>query len=68
MLLIYGTADSQVTIGLVDRFVTAVQDGGLRDLSYIRLGMVDHCPYSLQKVESLYPIVNEFFVRTLMGH
>jgi len=65
-LLIYGTADSQVTIGPVDEFVVALQQAGLKDVSYIRLGLVDHCPYSLAKVESLYPIVNDFFVRTLM--
>src|SRR5438445_1715211 len=68
LLLIYGTADTQVTIGPVDQFVSALQNAGLQDLTYIRLGLVDHCPYSLRKVESLYPIVNDFFIRTLMRH
>jgi len=66
LLLIYGTADTQVTVGPVDQFVVALQKVGLQDLTYIRLGLVDHCPYSLRKVESLYPIVNDFFIRTLM--
>jgi len=68
LLLIYGTADTQVTVGPVDQFVSALQNAGLQDLTYIRLGLVDHCPYSLRKVESLYPIVNDFFIRTLMRH
>ena len=68
LLLIYGTADTQVTIGPVDQFVIALQKAGLQNLTYIRLGLVDHCPYSLRKVESLYPIVNDFFIRTLMRH
>jgi len=66
LLLIYGTADTQVTVGPVDQFVSALQNAGLQDLTYVRLGLVDHCPYSLRKVESLYPIVNDFFVRTLL--
>ena len=66
LLLIYGTGDTQVTVGLVDEFVLTLQKAGLQDLTYIRLGLVNHCPYSLGKVEYLYPIVNDFFVRTLM--
>jgi acetyl esterase/lipase len=68
LLLIYGTADAQVAVGPVDEFVVALHKSGITDLSYIRLGLVDHCPYSLRKVEYLYPIVNEFFLRTLMCH
>jgi acetyl esterase/lipase len=67
LLLIYGTADAQVTVGPVDEFVVALQKAGLKDLTYIRLGLVDHCPYSLRRMEPLYPIVNDFFIRTLMG-
>ena len=66
LLLIYGTADTQVTVGPVDEFVLALQKAGLKDLTYLRLGLVDHCPYSLRKTESLYPIVDDFFTRTLM--
>ncbi len=66
LLLIYGAADTQVTIGPVDSFVLALQKAGLKDLTYLRLGLVDHCPYSLVKMERLYPIVDDFFVRTLM--
>jgi len=68
LLLIYGTADTQVTIGPVDQLVVALQKTGIQDLTYIRLGLVDHCPYSLGKVESLYPLVNDFFIRTLIRH
>ena len=66
LLLIYGTADTQVTIGPVDQFVLALQRAGLNDVTYLRLGLVDHCPYSLRRIESLYPIVDDFFIRTLM--
>jgi acetyl esterase/lipase len=66
LLLIYGTADTQVTIGAVDQFVVGLQKAGIQDLTYLRLGLVDHCPYSLRKVESLYPMVNDFFIRTLI--
>jgi len=66
LLLIYGAGDAQVTIGPVDHFVWTLQQSGFKDLTYIRLGLVDHCPYSLVKVESLYRIVDDFFVRTLM--
>jgi len=66
LLLIYGTADTQVTVGLVDNFVLALQKAGQKDLTYVRLGLVDHCPYSLVRVESLYRIVDEFLIRTLM--
>jgi len=66
LLLIYGTADAQVTVGPVDNFVLALQQAGLKDLTYIRLGMVDHCPYSLVKIETLYRVVDDFFIRTLM--
>jgi dipeptidyl aminopeptidase/acylaminoacyl peptidase len=68
LLLIYGTVDAQVTVGPVDDFVLALRKAGLQDLTYIRLGMVDHCPYSLVKVECLYPLVDDFFIRTLMRH
>jgi acetyl esterase/lipase len=66
LLLIYGAADAQVTVGPVDHYVLALQQSGLKDLTYLRLGLVDHCPYSLAKIESLYRIVDDFFIRTLM--
>ena len=68
LLLIYGGADTQVTIGPVDQFVSTLQKAGVQDVTYIRLGLVDHCPYSLVRVKSLYPIVDDFFTRTLMSH
>lgn len=66
LLLIYGTADTQVTIGPVDDFVVATQKAGLEDVTYIKLAMVDHCPYSIQKIDYLRPIVVDFLKRTLM--
>jgi acetyl esterase/lipase len=66
MLLVYGGADSQVPIETADRFVAALHRAGLKDVSYFRLALVGHCPYSLVRVPSLRAVVNEFFVRTLM--
>lgn len=65
LLLIYGAADGQVPIETADAFVAALGKAGARDVSYHRLGQVDHCPHSLIRVPWLVPAVNEFFVRTL---
>jgi acetyl esterase/lipase len=65
LLLIYGEADSQVGIETADRFVLALNQASLKDVSYYRLGKVDHCPHSLIQVPWLVPAVNAFFVRTL---
>ncbi len=65
LLLIYGTSDNQVTIAPVGGFVTALHQAGVADVTYIRLGLVDHYPYSLRRIETLCPIVDEFFARTL---
>lgn len=66
MLLIYGEADSQVGVETADLFVGKLQQAGLKEISYLRLGGVDHCPHSLIKVPWVVPAVNEFFQRTLM--
>lgn len=66
LLLIYGGADEQVPVETADAFVVALGKAGLKDVSYQRLAYVDHCPHSLVRVSSLQPIVNEFFIRTLM--
>jgi acetyl esterase/lipase len=66
LLLIYGGADDQVPVETADRFVLALSRAGLKDVSYHRLAYVDHCPHSLVRVASLGPIVNDFFLRTLM--
>src|SRR5262245_53917284 len=66
LLLIYGAADEQVPIETADRFVAALGRAGLEDVSYHRLARVDHCPYSLVRIAWLKPVVNEFFLRTLM--
>jgi acetyl esterase/lipase len=67
LLLIYGVEDSQVPVESADRFVLALARAGLRDVTYVRLARVDHCPHSLARVPSLRAVVNEFFVRTLMS-
>ena len=67
MLLIYGVDDAQVPVETADRFVSALGRAGRKDVSYIRLAHVDQCPYSLIRVAALRPVVNEFFVRTLMA-
>jgi acetyl esterase/lipase len=65
LLLIYGAADNQVAVGEVDDFVAATWRTGSLDVTYIRLGTVGHCPYHLQKVEFVRPIVAAFLQRTL---
>jgi dipeptidyl aminopeptidase/acylaminoacyl peptidase len=65
LMLIYGEADRQVGVETSDRFVEALQRAGLTELTYLRLGKVDHCPHSLIRVPWLVPAVNEFFLRTL---
>ena len=66
LLLIYGVDDAQVPIETADRFVVALARAGFKDVSYHRLAHVDHCPYSLVRVPVMRPIVNEFFLRTLV--
>jgi acetyl esterase/lipase len=66
LLLIYGVEDAQVPVETADQFVSALGKAGVKDLSYYRMAKVDHCPYSLIRVPPLRPIVDEFFIRTLM--
>ena len=65
LLLIYGVDDNQVPVEVADRFVTALDRSGLKDVSYHRLARVGHCPHSLIRVPWVTPVVNEFFMRTL---
>jgi acetyl esterase/lipase len=65
LLLIYGVADAQVPVETADRFVLALGRAGLKDVSYYRLSLIDHCPYSLVRVASLRAVVDDFFLRTL---
>ncbi len=65
-LLIYGVDDAQVPVETADRFVLALGRAGLKDVSYYRLARVDHCPYSLIRVPTMRPVVDEFFLRTLV--
>jgi acetyl esterase/lipase len=66
LLLIYGVDDDQVPVESADRFVLALGQSGLKDVSYYRLAHVGHCPHSLIRVPGMRAVVNEFFVRTLM--
>lgn len=66
LLLIYGVDDAQVPVETADRFVLALGRAGLKDVSYHRLASVDHCPYSLIRNSAIRPVVDEFFVRTLV--
>jgi dipeptidyl aminopeptidase/acylaminoacyl peptidase len=65
MMLIYGEADKQVGVETSDQFAEALQKAGLKDVTYLRLGKVDHCPHSLIRVPWVASAVNEFFLRTL---
>jgi acetyl esterase/lipase len=66
LLLIYGGADEQVPVETTDRFVVALDRAGNKDVSYHRLALAGHCPYSLVRVRFLQTVVNEFFSRTLL--
>jgi dipeptidyl aminopeptidase/acylaminoacyl peptidase len=66
LLLIYGGADAQVPVETADRFVVALGKAGLKDVSYHRLAYVDHCQHSLIRLPALKPVVNDFFIRTLL--
>jgi acetyl esterase/lipase len=66
LLLIYGVDDAQVPVETADRFVLALGRAGRKDVSYYRLAHVDHCPYSLIRVPTLRPVVDQFYLRTLM--
>ena len=66
LLLIYGGGDEQVPVGTADRFVAALDRAGLKDVSYLRLAYVGHCPHSLVRIPYVNAAVNDFFLRTLM--
>jgi acetyl esterase/lipase len=66
LLLIYGGADDQVPVETADAFVAALAGAGRKDVTYHRLAYVYHCPHSLVRIPWLQPVVNEFFLRTLM--
>jgi acetyl esterase/lipase len=65
LLLIYGEADAQVDVKTADRFVAALGEAGRKDVTYLRLAHVDHCPHSLQRVGYVTDAVDQFFLRTL---
>jgi acetyl esterase/lipase len=65
LLLIYGEADRQVDVKTADRFVAALSEAGRKDVTYLRLANVDHCPHSLQRLPYVTDAVDQFFLRTL---
>jgi acetyl esterase/lipase len=65
LLLIYGEADAQVDVKTADRFVAALGEAGRKDVTYLRLAHVDHCPHSLQRIPYATDAVDQFFLRTL---
>ncbi len=65
LLLIYGETDEQVSVQRVDAMVADLSRQGARDLTYIRLANVGHCPHSLKRIGFLPRVVSAFFARTL---
>jgi len=65
LLLIYGEEDTQVHAEVTDQFVSALSRSGHKDVSYIRLAGVNHCPHSLIRIPYLQQVVDDFFLRTL---
>jgi len=65
VLLIYGESDTQVGVETADRFVLALREAAVKDMSYCRLGGVDHCPYTTQRVPWVISATHEFLIRTL---
>lgn len=65
LLLIYGVDDEQVGVETADKFVSDLNKAGLKDVTYVRLAKVGHCPHSLKRIPTVTPVVNEFFARTL---
>jgi acetyl esterase/lipase len=68
LLLIYGEADRQVEVKTADRFVAALGEAGRKDVTYLRLAHVDHCPHSLQRIPYVTDAVDQFFLRTLRSN
>ncbi|HTM54666.1 MAG TPA: alpha/beta hydrolase [Pirellulales bacterium] len=65
LLLIYGEADGQVGIESVDAFMADLSRAGHKNITYLRLAGVDHCPHSLVRVPFVEPLVQDFFARAL---
>lgn len=65
LLLVYGVDDSQVAVETADAFVTDLAKAGAREVGYLRLSAVGHCPHSLIRVPWVDAAVQEFFDRAL---
>jgi acetyl esterase/lipase len=66
LLLIYGVGDEQVPVETADQFVLALDRAGMKDVTYLRLASVGHCPHSLVRIPYVHAAVIDFFDRTLM--
>ena len=67
LLLIFSGADEQVAVETSDEFVAAAWKMGLKNIDYIRLGPVTHCPQSMVGIRYLNAAVEAFFMGTLMN-
>jgi acetyl esterase/lipase len=65
LLLIYGEVDGQVNVRTADEFVAALSRAGHKDVTYLRLAGVDHCPHSLVRVPYCQTVLAEFLTRVL---
>src|SRR5262249_40608423 len=66
VLLIFGGGDEQVPVETADKFVLALDKAGVKDVTYLRLAYVGHCPHSLVRIPYVHEAVVDFFNRTLM--
>jgi acetyl esterase/lipase len=65
LLLLYGEIDNQVDVRITDEFVAALSRAGRKDITYVRLANIGHCPHSLIRVPFVRQVVDDFFLRTL---
>ncbi|MES1213537.1 MAG: alpha/beta hydrolase [Singulisphaera sp.] len=65
LMLIYGETDEQVDVRTADDFVASLSRAGHKDVTYLRLAGVGHCPHSLVRVPFTDAAVRSFFVRSL---
>lgn len=64
-LLLHGTLDDQVPVGLTDDFVAALRERGMPDLTYLRYEGVGHCPFLYGQAPGSRAAVENFLLRTV---